>query len=105
LRLSVISTPVAVGIRVSDGIESRGSAINHIPESSVCKDKGNHLVSVYVVVPIIIKEWDLVLGLLRLWLNKCDGGDNSRLRRVSMVSLQGSIVCLCARARRGISLA
>ena len=38
LCLSVTSTPFTVGIRVGDGIGSGGSAINHVPESSVFED-------------------------------------------------------------------
>ena len=47
LCLSVMSTPFTVGIRVSDRIGSRGSAVDHVLESSVFEDQGNHLAPVH----------------------------------------------------------
>jgi hypothetical protein len=66
LSLLVTLAPVLVGIRVSGRVGHRCSAVDHIPESSVFKDQSNHLAPVSIVVPIVIKEWNLILAMLEL---------------------------------------
>jgi len=79
LGFLVAVAPVKVGIRVGSVVRSRGSAINHIPESSVLKNQGNHLAPVCIVVPIIVEEQDLVLDVLKLWLSGWDRGGGRHL--------------------------
>jgi len=65
LSLFVILAPFKICLRVGDGVGSWGSAVNHVPKSSVLEDQGNHLIPVSVAIPIVIKEWNLILDCLR----------------------------------------
>ncbi len=64
LSLFVALEPFLIGLRVSGRVGGRCSAINHIPESLVLKDQGNYLAPVCIVVPIVIKERNLILASL-----------------------------------------
>jgi len=108
----VAVAPVKVAIRVGGVVRSGGSAIDHIPESSVTKDQGNHLAPVGIVGLIIVEERDLILNVLKLWLSRRDEGGirclssgcgNMRSRHGAV--LRCSTRCLCARAEGCIRLA
>ncbi len=103
LSLFVVSAPFSIGLRVRSGVRCRCSAINHIPESLVFEDQGNHLAPVYIVIPIVIEERNLILDVQKWWLSRHGRGDSSSLGGGSGVVLCGGVGCLCARAGRCIS--
>jgi len=113
LGLLVASAPILIGIRVSGGVGCRCSAINHVPESSMFKDQGNHLTPVGVVVPVVIEEWNLVLAMLKLWFSRCSRGGGSgivglcagvrwRVGGVSMTAAGGTDIA-CGHRCKGMS--
>jgi hypothetical protein len=112
LSFFVAAAPVEVAFRVDGVVRSEGSAVNHVPESSVVEDQGNHLAPVSVVIPIVVEERDLVLSVLKLRLSRRDGGGVRHLGSGcgDLGDCCGSVLrcgarCLCAGAGGRVRLA